>query len=670
MVEPETRERVERLRREINYHNHRYYVLDQPVISDAEYDELFRELRDLEAQFPELVTPDSPTQRVGAEPSPEFQEVEHRVPMLSLTNAFHPEDLRAWYRRAVGLLDGTEPALVCELKIDGLAVALVYEDGALARGSTRGDGFRGEDVTPNLRTIRSIPLRLLDGGNAPRRFEVRGEVYFLLDGFQQLNRQREEEGLPAFANPRNAAAGSLRQLDPRVTASRPLDIFIYGLGWAEGGTAPETHWDTLQWLKALGFKLNPNCQRCASLEDAEDYHRRWVEGRESLNYEVDGVVVKVDRLDYQRHLGDVGREPRWAIAYKFPARQAVTRLLEIRINVGRTGSLNPYAVLEPVQVGGVTVRQAALHNEEDIHRKDIREGDWVVVQRAGEVIPQVVGPVLAKRTGGEREFHMPGRCPVCGSEVVKPEGEAMHRCPNTACPAQVFERLKHFVSQSAMDIEGIGEKLCLALLEAGLVHDAADIYYLKKDDLLRLERLAEKSASNLLQALEKSRERPLTNVIFALGIMHVGSEMAALLARRFGSVDRLATATEEQLTAIPTVGPKIAQSIVAYFRQEGNRRVLEKLRRAGVRVEERAPAEPLRQPLVGKRFVVTGRLEQFTRSQVEEKIKELGGHVGSSVSRNTDYLVAGESPGSKLDQAKELGVRVLSEGEFLELLRE
>jgi DNA ligase (NAD+) len=666
MIDTAIKEKVERLRREINRHNHLYHVLDQPEISDAEYDRLMQELGGLEEQYPDLVVPDSPTQRVGAAPAEGFAEVEHPVPLLSLGNAFNDEDLQAWHQRATNLLDGATFDMVCELKMDGLAVALTYENGVLAHGATRGDGLRGEDVTQNLRTIRSIPLSI--PGESPERFEVRGEVYFPRSLFAKLNEQRVAEGLPPFANPRNSAAGSLRQLDPRNTAQRPLDIIIYGLGYARGIPMPDNHWETMQYLKSLGFKINPHNVLCHSLEDVKDYYRRWLEGREALDYETDGVVVKVNPLAHQSNLGQVGREPRWAVAYKFPATQAVTRLLDIGINVGRTGSLNPYAVLEPINVGGVTVKLATLHNEDDIRRKDLRIGDWVTVERAGEVIPRVVAPVVGRRTGEEREFAMPERCPVCQTAVLRPPGEAMTRCPNTACPAQGYELLKHFVSRGAMDIEGMGEKLCSSLLDAGLLKDIADVYYITKDDLINLERMADISASNVMTAIEKSKERPLSRVIFALGILHVGSETADVLASHFWSMEPLSRATEEELVEIPGIGPIIAQSVSAYFGDRGNMEVIEKLRSAGVRLHEEAPQIKRDLPLAGIRFVVTGRLESLTRSLAEARIKELGGAVGSSVSRKTDYLVAGDDPGSKLDQAKKLGTPLLSENEFLQMV--
>ena len=668
MVNTAIMQRVEELRKEINHHNHRYYVLNDPVVSDAQYDALLRELQALEERHPELVTPESPTQRVGASPAEGFAEVEHPLPLLSLGNVFNGEELQAWYRRASDLLDGAAFDMVCELKIDGLAVALTYEEGRLVRGATRGDGLRGEDVTLNLRTIRSIPLAVA-GDRAPPRFEVRGEVYFPRSAFQRMNEERIAHGEALYANPRNTAAGSLRQLDPRMTALRPLNTFVYSLGYSEEGDMPGNHWETLERLSALGFKTNPTNAMCHTLEEVEDFYQRWLEAKEDLDYGVDGIVVKINPFSYQQHLGVVGREPRWAIAYKFPATQEVTRLLSIGINVGRTGTLNPYAILEPVNVGGATVKMATLHNEDDIRRKDIRIGDWVTVERAGEVIPQVVAPVVARRTGEEEEFHMPDRCPACGELVLRPEGEAMTYCVNVACPAQFARLLMHFVSRSAMDIEGMGEKLALSLIDASLVKDIGDVYSITMEQLVSLERMAEKSAANIVNAIQQSKARPLPNVLTALGIRHVGLETAEALVRRFGSLDIIARATEENLAAVPSVGPKIAESMVAHFQQEGNRRVLDKLRVAGVRMEAEIAVQEARElPLAGMHLVVTGRLSSMSRSQAEDRIKELGGSVGSSVSKKTAYLVAGEDPGSKLDQASKLGTPVLDKAQFLRLL--
>ena len=659
--------RAAELREQINHHNYRYYVIDSPEIADAEYDRLMRELQGIESAFPQLVTPDSPTQRVGAEPIAEFGVVEHPQPLLSMANAFSDEELDAWYRRAANLLGVPPKEFVCELKIDGLAIALTYEKGLFQTGATRGDGYRGENITQNLKTIGSIPLSVK---NAPVRFEVRGEVYMPKEGLTKLNKERELAGLPLFANPRNAAAGSVRQLDSRITASRPLDIFIYQWGWvASPWQLPDTHWEILQYMKSLGFKLNPNIKLCRTLDEVKEYHHYWQENRGKLPYDIDGIVVKINSIAAQSELGFVGREPRWAIAYKFPAVQATTRLEEIRVNVGRTGTLNPYAVLTPVQVAGVTIKQAALHNEEDIHRKDIRVGDWIIVQRAGEVIPEIVGPVASRRTGGEQVFHMPTRCPVCSAEVIKPEGEAMHRCTNAACPAQALERIKHFVSRGAMDIEGIGEKLGTALFESGMVKDAADIYYLTKEQLTGLERMGEKSATNVMNSIVASKDRALPRVMFALGIPGIGEETANLLSGHFQSIDDLSQATQEGLIDIPSIGPKTSESILAFFRQEQNRNIIAKLWRSGVKLESQETATG-NLPLAGIEFVITGKLESSSRQDVENKVRVLGGKAGSDVTRKTTYLVVGADPGSKLARAQALGTKVLNETEFLRLLQQ
>ena len=667
MLDVETNRRVAELHRELNHHNHRYYVLDDPIVSDGEYDALIQELRKLEQQYPELVTPQSPTQRVGAEPAAGFVQVQHRQPMLSLANAFELEDLQAWYRRAKNLLDDADFDLVCELKIDGLAVNLVYQDGVFVQGATRGDGRVGEDVTQNLRTIRGIPISLF--GEPPPFIEVRGEVYFPIEEFQRLNRQREESGEPLYANPRNTGAGSVRQLDSRITASRNLQVWVYALGYIGDHPTPDTHWEAMQWLQELGFRINPNNKLCHTVDEAYDYYQTWLERRHDLPYEVDGVVIKVSPFAHQASMGVAGREPRWSIAFKFPAEQAVTRLLDIRINVGRTGSLNPYAILEPVVVSGATVRQASLHNEEDIHRKDLRIGDWVTIERAGDVIPHVVGPVLSRRTGDERVFELPTTCPVCGTPVVKPQNEAMHRCPNASCPVQFFELLKHFVSKGAMDIDGLGEQWCRILMERGLVTNLADLYYLNRDQLLELERTGEKLADKIMGNIQASKERPLPRLLFALGILHVGSEVAELLAQRYSSMDDLAKAGQEDLTEIPGIGPKIAESVVAYFRVSLNQQVLKRLEAAGVNPSHEIQISvPQDLPYHGLTFVVTGTLSSLTRRDAESRIKELGGGITSSVTRKTAYLVVGESPGSKLDAARRLGTTVLDEPAFLDLL--
>ncbi|MFC2056603.1 NAD-dependent DNA ligase LigA [Chloroflexota bacterium] len=672
------KDRIEQLKAQINHHNYRYYVLDSPEISDAEYDELMRELKRLEEKYSQFLTSDSPTQRVGVEPVEAFGVVEHPLPLLSLGNAFSQDELLAWYTRTSKLVANEQFNLTCEHKIDGLAVALTYVDGQLVTGATRGDGFRGENITQNLRTIRSVPLSVTE--EAPSRFEVRGEVFLSKAGFHKLNQKRAAEGLALFANPRNAAAGSVRQLDPRITAKRPLDIYIYALGPAEGRATPESHWETMEYLKSLGFKINPNNVLLTDIDQVAEYYKNWVEKKESLPYEADGIVVKIDSFDLQDRLGDVGREPRWAIAYKFPAIQGTTQLKEIRVSIGRTGTLNPYAVLEPVSVGGVTIKQAALHNEDDIRRKDIREGDWVYLQRAGEVIPEVVGPIISKRTRQEKEFSLldklpkndkgqPG-CPECRAEVRKPEGEVMYYCSSAACPAQVRERIEHFVSRGAMDIRGIGESMSAILLKEGLIKNIADLYYLKekKGQLMELERMAEKNVDNLLEAIERSKDRPLARLTFALGIRHVGGEMAQVLAQKFSSIEDLAKATKEELMSIPTVGPKVAESIITFFGQEENKRIVRRLKEAGINPKEEK-TKPEELPLAGMEFVITGRLETFSRQEAEAKVKARGGTAKDNVTRNTTYLVVGAEPGgSKLARAQSLGTKQLNEEEFCHLL--
>ena len=665
---------IEDLRAEINRHNYLYYVLDSPEISDAEYDSLMQKLRRLEEEFPQYLTPESPTQRVGAAPLEAFGVVEHQVPLLSLANVFSNEELEAWYKRTLKLLDGQKPTFVCEHKMDGLSVSLTYIDGRFTIGATRGDGYRGENITQNLKTIKSIPLTLPKG--APSLIEVRGEVFLPHAGFNKLNKERAAEGLPLFANPRNAAAGSLRQLDSTITATRPLDVYIYTLARLEGAKFPETHIEALNYMKSLGFKINPNNRAVDSIEQIEAYRNEWKDKRESLPYDADGVVAKIDRIDLQERLGDVGREPRWAIAYKFPAMQANTLLKEIRISVGRTGTLNPYAVLEPVSVGGVTIKQATLHNEDDIKRKDIREGDTVIIQRAGDVIPQIVGPVLSLREKSSEVFDLwkkvGGLCPDkrCNSPIYKPEGEVMYYCPNAACPAQAILKIEHFASRGAMDIRGVGEKMSVILYKEGLIKDFADLYKLrdKKEELLNIDRMGEKSIDNMLEAIENSKKRPLANLIFALGIRHVGEEMAAILADEFETIDSLSKATKEQLEEIPDVGPKIADSIVAYFGNTKNEEIIKELESAGVtmRLEKK---ETGNKPLSGMEFVITGKLESMSRPNAEEKIKQLGGAAKGDVTRKTNYLVAGADPGSKLDRAREMGIKIISESELLRLLK-
>lgn len=661
-------DRARELREEIRRHDHLYHVMDAPEISDAQFDRLMRELREIEEARPDLVTPDSPTQRVGGALADGFSEVTHRRPMLSLGNAFDVDELTAWHTRTLEMLETDSFEMVCELKYDGLAVALTYERGVFTRGATRGNGSVGEDVTANLRTIKSVPLRLMgDARDLPGVLEVRGEVYFPKSKFDAFNAEREAEGLPTYVNPRNTAAGSLRQIDPAMTAQRPLDIFTYSVGYHEGGDLPATQWETLDYLSNLGFKVNGNNRRFSALSDVVSWYKESLAMLGSLDYGCDGLVVKVDRFDYQRHLGNVGREPRWAIAYKFPAEQATTRLLDVGFNVGRTGTINPYAVLEPVYVGGANVKQATLHNEDYIRSKKLLKGAKVIVERAGEVIPQVVR-VVGGRTGcHEEEIHFPHICPSCAEPVTRREGEAMSYCTNASCPAQLVRRLEHFVSRGAMDIEGLGIKQVQAFVDAGKLDDVADIYSLRdyRDELIAMERMAEKSVSNLLEAIDKSRSRGLTRVLVALGIELVGAEVASALARRFGSIETLMGASVEDMEAINAIGPKIAESVYRFFAQESNRRVVEKLADATVNMtEEVADEADGATPLDGKRFVVTGRLQNYSRSAIQDRIKQLGGAVSGSLSKRTDYLVAGEGGGSKLTDAGKLGVSVLTEEEF------
>jgi DNA ligase (NAD+) len=662
--------RIGELRAAIDEANHRYHVLDQPSIDDAAYDALMAELRGLEAEHPELVTADSPTQRVGGAPSSAFAPYEHRQPMLSLANARNEDELRAWGERVARLLGGEAPEYVVEPKIDGLAISLTYEDGVFVRGATRGDGVVGEDVTANLRTIRSIPLRmrLERRERPPAVLEVRGEVYLSLAAFERVNEERTAAGLPTFMNPRNSAAGSLRQLDPSVTARRPLAVWCYGIGYAEG-LAAESQWDSLAWLREHGFRVSPHVTLHRSVDDVVAACRAWEARRAELEFDIDGAVVKVSGFDQQRRLGSVGRDPRWAIAFKFAPTTALTRLNSIGINVGRTGALNPYAVLEPVVVGGVTVGLATLHNEEDINRKDIREGDTVIVQRAGDVIPQVVGPYMPEDAERAEPWRMPERCPVCETPVVHPEGEAMHRCPNRLCPARGYEGLKHFVSRGAMDIDGVGEKVVRRLIDRGLVTRPPDFYRLGVEDLLELDGFQRRSAEKVLGAIRASLERPFPRVLFALGIPHVGFVVAELLAREFGSLRALREASPERIAETEGVGPVIAETVAAWLADEDNARMLDELEAAGVQTEmELAAVEPGEGPLGGLTFVITGTLPRRSRDETRALLESLGAKVTDSVSSRTDYLVAGERAGSKLAKAERLGITVLDEDAVDELV--
>lgn len=657
------RRELEALRAELHEHDYRYHVLNEPIISDAEYDARFRRLLELEARYPAWVTPDSPSQRVGAPPTDAFRSVPHALPMLSLNNCFDEEELRQWATRVERRLGASPVEYFCEPKLDGLSVELVYEDGVLVVASTRGDGVTGEDVTANVRTIRQVPLRLRDTP-IPSLLDVRGEVYMDTDAFDALNRVRAERGESLFANPRNAAAGSLRQLDPSITAQRPLKLFCYTVGRAQGFDV-HTQQELLEFLEQLSLPVNPLRRRCTNVNEVLDFHHGLFEQRPRLPYSVDGCVVKVNDFAQRAILGEVARAPRWAIAFKFPAEEATTRVREMIVQVGRTGVLTPVALLEPVAVGGATVSRATLHNADEIQRKDIRKGDWVVVRRAGDVIPEVVKPIPERRSDTEEPFTMPSTCPACSEPVVRPAGEVAHRCGNLSCPARVKVSMRHFASRRAMDIEGLGVKLIDQLVDRGLVRRITDLYRLDREQLIGLERLGERSADNLLAQIEQSKAIPLPRLIYALGIRHVGETVSRVLAERFGSLEALANATYEELVEIPQVGPVIAQSLSDFFASNDNQRLLEELRQAGVDPHE-IPAQG--GPLDGSTWVFTGTLTYANRSEATQWVEELGGKVVGSVSGNVDYLVAGRNPGSKLSDAQRAGTNILSETEFLEIV--
>ena len=662
--------RAAELRAQLDEANHRYHVLDDPQISDADYDAMLRELLDLEEAHPEVRTPDSPTQRVGGTPSGGFPPYVHSRPMLSLGNAFDEEELLAFDARVrkLGGIEG-DVAYVCELKIDGLAVSLRYDGGKLVAGGTRGDGSTGEEITANLRTIRQIPLSLrAKGTGLPRHIDVRGEAYLKRSDFEAFNAVRAERGLPTFANPRNTAAGGIRQLDPKATAERNLSFYAYAVGELDAPKPPRTQYELLAYLRELGFRVNEHARRVPSARDVVDFVRGWEERRETLDYEIDGVVVKVDDLALQAKLGTAGKDPRWAIAFKFRAREARTKLLDIVVSVGRTGILNPNAVLEPVQIGGTTVANATLHNQDYIRNNDIRIGDVVTVIRAGDVIPRVVGPVLELRKKKLPVYTLPDRCPVCGSDVDHPEGEPLARCTNASCPAQLVERLRHFCSRGAMDIEGVGDQLAATLVETGLVRDVSDVYHLTLDQLRELPRMAEKSASNVLGAIERSKSRGLARLLSGLGIRFVGGQNAAILAGDFGSIDALAQATEEELLRSEGIGPEIASSVVLFFAQPPNRAMIRRLEAAGVDTTAPLRAREPAGPLAGKVLVLTGTLPTLTRDDAAALIVEAGGKVTGSVSKKTDYVIAGDEAGSKLAKAEQLGITVLDEAGLRELL--
>ncbi|MGH9168147.1 MAG: NAD-dependent DNA ligase LigA [Acidimicrobiia bacterium] len=661
--------RLGELREQIYYHSYRYHVLTDPEISDAEYDELMAELVRREEAHPDLVTPDSPTQRVGAPPSELFAPVTHRERMFSLDNAESMVHLEAWEARMVRQLGRPPSAYVSELKIDGLAVSLTYEEGRFVRGATRGDGTTGEDITANLRTIEGVPLRLR--GGVPAVVEVRGEVYMPVSAFEELNRRQGEAGLRLFANPRNAGAGSVRQKDPAVTASRRLGIWTYQVGYLEGGPAVRGHWESLEYLRDLGLPVNPDIRLFPELAGVEEYIKKAEADRHARDYETDGVVVKVEALAEQRELGFTAKSPRWAVAYKFPPEERTTRLRDIQINIGRTGAATPFAMLEPVFVGGATVSLATLHNEDEVHRKDVRIGDWVTVRRAGDVIPEVVGPMVARRTGEERVWRMPERCPFCGNPIVRPEGEAVARCSGGfACPSRLREYLFHFAGRGGMDIEGLGYKTVDLLLRKGLIADPGDIYSLLPDDLLQFEGWADVSVGNLMRAIDRSRGQPLHRLLVALGIPHVGGTVARLLARRYRGLDRIMAVSEEELAGTEGVGPVIARSVREWSEDDANRALVEKLRAAGVSLADPEPEGVDQQLLAGVTLVITGTLDGLSREAAKLAVEERGGKVTSSVSKMTTALLVGESPGTKLAKAEQLGVPTIDEATFLRLLDE
>ena len=662
-------QRIDELRETIRHHEHLYYVLDHPSISDAEFDQLMNELKQVEAENPKLITPDSPTQRVGGKPREGFGKVAHSSPMLSLDNTYNEEELRSWERRVHELTGRKDVEYVCELKLDGMSLALRYEDGQLVRGITRGDGTTGEDVTLNVRTVRSIPLSIskekLKKAGLPGNFEVRGEMLIPHSSFKKMNEEREKQGLSLFANPRNATAGTVRQLEPSITAQRRLDYFGYIL-LQNGRTYFDRHWDTLNALEASGFKVNPRRKLAKNFEEVHTFIAEGEKQRETLPYEIDGIVVKVDRTSLQSELGFTGKAPRWAIAYKYAARGGVTQIEDILVQVGRTGKLTPVAALRPVPIGGTTVSRATLHNMDEIERLGVKIGDWVEVERGGDVIPKVVRVVEDKdHPRGHQTFHMPEKCPVCGGKIVRTEGEADHRCVNANCPAKLRETILHFASRHVMNIEGRGEALVNQLTERGMVKNVADIYKLTKDDLLQLERMGDKSAQNVMEEIGASKKLPLERVIFGLGIRFVGERTAQFLAEHFGSIDLLMQATVEELLEVQEVGPRIAESINEFFREPRNRDLVKQLREASLTLTGKKKQRGTK--LAGKTFVLTGTLTHFTRDEAKKIIEDAGGRVSGSVSKKTDYVVAGSDAGSKLDKAKELGVAVIGEDEMKEL---
>ncbi|WP_072725018.1 NAD-dependent DNA ligase LigA [Tepidibacter thalassicus] len=657
------KKKIDELTEIINYHNHKYYVEDDPEISDYEYDMLMKELIELEEKYPDYKKEDSPTQRVGGKALEKFNQVAHKVPMLSLSNAFSEGDLIDFDRRIKSVITENIEYVV-EFKIDGLSVKLTYENGIFKLGATRGDGQVGEDVTLNLKTIKSIPIKLKENINV----EVRGEVFIAKDKFEQLNAYQEEKGLSLFANPRNAAAGSLRQLDPKITAKRPLDIFVFNLEWIQG-IEFKSHSESLEYLKSMGFKISPNYKVCKNIDEVIDYIKYWQDNRENLKFDIDGIVVKVNDLEQRRKLGSTAKSPRWAIAYKFPAERKKTKLLDIIVQVGRTGTLTPTAVLTPVKIAGSTVSRATLHNEDYIKQKDIKIGDMVIIQKAGDIIPEVVEVVFDERDGSEIEFNMPSKCPECGEKTVRIKGEAATKCSNISCPAQIRRGIIHFVSRDAMNIEGLGESIVTLLLKENLINDVADIYYIKKEDLIPLERMGEKSAQNLINSIEKSKNNDLSRLIFGLGIKYIGNKGAKILANHFKDIYELMNAKEEDLVKLEEFGSVMAQSVVQFFENEKNIKVIEKLKNAGVNLKslKREDGSVVR-IFDGMKIVLTGTLEKYKRNDVKEIIEKFGGKVTSSVSKSTTFVLAGREAGSKLDKANSLGVKVIDENTFDNLI--
>ncbi|MBU4343741.1 MAG: NAD-dependent DNA ligase LigA [Candidatus Omnitrophica bacterium] len=665
MGKKDIEKKIEKLRELINHHDRKYYVENRPEAGDQEYDRLIKELKGFEKSHPELITPDSPTQRVSGEILEGFDTVAHKVPMLSMDNTYSADEIRDFDKRVKKNLEVSRVDYVVELKIDGVSISLLYEKGKLIQGATRGDGFTGDDITVNLKTIKSLPLTLRLP--SPDLFEARGEVYMPCKSFEKINKEKEKSGEGLFANPRNAAAGSLKLLDSSLVRKRHLNAWIYGLGHIEGSLF-KTQFEALQFLKKAGFRTNPHIKKCHSIEEVISYCNEWEKKKDSLDYDIDGMVIKVDPFSSQDKLGHTSKSPRWMISYKFPAEQKETVLEDIIVQVGRTGALTPVAILKPVELSGSTVSRATLHNQDEIVRKDIRIGDHVIIEKAGEIIPQVVEAVKSKRKGREKRFLMPQKCPVCNSTVIAMEGEVALRCENLSCPAQLKERIIHFASRQAMDIEGMGEAIAAQLVDKGMVEDYGDIYYLKHDDLRNIERMADKSAANLINAIERSKSNDLNRLVFGLGIRHAGVRAAWVISSRFGSLDKIAFTEAEELEAINEIGPIMAKSIVKFFRRKENKKVIEKLKKAGVNMENREPRTKNRN-LKGKTFVVTGSLESFARQEIEELIRSLGGNASSSVSKKTDFLILGKEPGSKFEKAKKLGVKIISEEEFKRMIQ-